>query len=77
MRILRDFLNEGLPPIVETDDGGVNSVLAVWHPSHWNESGSNHYMSPWIVTNTKFYHNHPDHFLGWIELQELKIGEYN
>ena len=76
MRILRNQLNKGLPPIRHSGDGSVNVVLAVYHPKIYAKNGSNSYIPAWTITNTEYYHKYPDEYLGWIDLEDLQYNKY-
>ena len=75
-KIYRRRLNEGLPPIRFLEDGSVNVVLAVYHPKIYAKNGSNSYIPAWTITNTEYYCNYPDEYLGWIDLEDLQFDKY-
>ena len=75
-QIKRHQLNTGLPPIRKSKDGRVNVVLAVYDKKIYAKDGSNSYIPAWTISNTEYYCNHPDEYLGWIDLEDLQWDKY-
>lgn len=77
--ISKDQLHMDLPPMIYYDNGtsenpAINVVLAYHSDSIYEEDGSNSYIPRWCISNTKYYHLHPEDFEGWIELNCSENG---
>ena len=72
--ITQDKLNTGLPPISYNEDGSVNCVLALVNVNTYY-CKSNTYIPPWQISNTIWYNNHPEQYVGWIALEHVKLPD--
>ncbi len=62
MIIKAEDARKDLPPIKYYEHGACNVVLALCSKKFFSPSGSNSYLSRWMVTNTAYYNNFAEQF---------------